>query len=168
MSETDPGTTTPENEPTEPTTAPATEPAKPAEKDWQSEAERWKGLSRKNESDYKAAQSTIGELTKERDTAKQDLTAAQFKASQDSAVSQLHTALARAGVSEEDAQSLVDVTDSSRLLADGAVNTEAITKTVTAFARSRGTVTPDPDMGRRDEGKPKKDMNALIRAAVHG
>lgn len=161
----------------EPNTDPAPEPAhtpeppKPADpgKDWESEVTKWKGLSRQNEANYRDAQKQIESLTTERDTAKQDVLANELKYTQSLAVTQLHAALARAGVSEEDAQGLVDITDPSRLVADGKPSTEAITKTATVFARNHKTSAgPDPDQGNKDSGAPKRDMDSLIRAAVRG
>ncbi len=140
------------------------EPPKPAEKDWETEASKWKGLSRKNEKALHDAQAELDKITKDRDSTKEERLALEATVNETLVTSKLHVALARAGVSAEDADILVGTIDPNRFIAEGKPSDEAIVNAAKVFARSRGTVDRDPDLGQKDDREPSKNPNDLIRA----
>lgn len=148
--------------PAEPTTEPA-EPAEPAETeptttdgtatDWQAEAARWKSHSRRNEDRAKAHAA--------------ELDAVKASVATERAVSDLRVRLAYAGMDQATASGLLGVIDASKLLTDGQPNGEVIEQTAKSLARSYTVVNPDPDHGRKDNGKASsRGMGDLIQSAI--
>lgn len=161
--------------PNDPPADPPADPPKPPDTDgtdWKAEAEKWKNFARKHEDAKKANKAEAERLQKEYDEYKASIEAekesAQLSVAQERAVEKLHLKLARAGMDEETATGLLSVIDSSKLLAEGKPNDEAIENAAKAIVRNHGTVTPDPDLGSKDGGKPKPDMNEILRAAAQG
>src|SRR5688500_16292478 len=149
--------------------APAS-PAPPAQTDntpnpLQSEVDKWKGMSRQNEQRYNQTRTEKAALEAQLAEKDQAVAATTHTAAQDVALERLRTALADAGVKKADRDALIEVTDPSRLVADGKPSDDAITKAAKAFARSNPKGT-DPDAGKGDKGKPANDMNQLLRAAA--
>lgn len=145
------------------------QPAKP-DTDWQAEAEKWKKFARTHEEAKKANKAEADRLKAEfeqfKASAQSEKESVQLSIASERAVDKLHMRLARAGMDEETATALLGVIDSSKLLAEGKPNDEAIETAAQAIVRNHGTVTPDPDLGQRDTGNPKKNMDDIIRAAA--
>lgn len=81
------------------------------------------------------------------------------------AMSQVHARLAESGLSKADITDLLSEYDGARLLKDGQVDDEAVTRLSSKFSRFAGRPTPDPDQGRAGGGAPQS-MSALIRQAA--
>lgn len=118
--------------------------------DWKAEAEKWKALARKHEQNAKkaskASSSELDELREQVSSHESDVTEARNAL----ATERLHTKLARAGMPEEDATSLIEHLDPSRLLEDGQPSTKAIDAVAASLSRSltRGV---DEDQGQASE-----------------
>lgn len=110
------------------------------------EADKWKALARKHERDS-------GKVRRERDELREQVSAhenAVTEAQNAIASERLHTKLARAGMSEDDASALIEHIDPKRLVEDGKPSTKAIDSVAASLSRSltRGV---DEDQGQASE-----------------
>lgn len=119
---------------------------------WKAEADKWKRAARKAErKGGKAEQDRANaEVTELRETVANHESDA-VEAAGNLAAERLHTKLARAGVSEQDAAALLEHIDPLRLLADGAPSGEAIESVASSLSRSLGRSGVDDDQGKRSE-----------------
>lgn len=119
------------------------------ETDWKAEAEKWKALARKHEQNEKKAKADTSELDELREQVTNHETTI-TEARNALATERLHTKLARAGMPEDDATSLIEHLDPSRLLEDGQPSTKAIDAVAASLSRSltRGV---DEDQGQSSE-----------------
>ena len=119
---------------------------------WKSEAEKWKRAARKAERVNKGEAGKLNEeVSKLRETvANHDSEA--VEAAGNLAVERLHTKLARAGLSEQDATALLEHIDPLRLLNDGAPSSKAIDNVASSLTRSLGRSGVDDDQGKRSDG----------------
>lgn len=119
---------------------------------WKSEAEKWKRAARKAERINKGEAGKLNEeVTKLRETvANHDSEA--VEAAGNLAVERLHTKLARAGLSEQDASALLEHIDPLRLLNEGAPSAKAIDNVASSLTRSLGRPGVDDDQGKRSDG----------------
>lgn len=118
--------------------------------DWKAEADKWKALARKHEAHAKKADKAHSdELDHLREQANTQETAA-TEARHALAREQLHTKLARAGLSEDDATALTEHIDPVRLTEDGQPSAKAIDAVAASLSRSasRGV---DEDQGQTSE-----------------
>lgn len=118
--------------------------------DWKAEADKWKALARKHEAHAKKADKAHSdELDQLREQATTQETAA-TEARHALASERLHTKLARAGVSEDDAAALIEHIDPARLTEDGQPSAKAIDAVAASLSRSasRGV---DEDQGQTSE-----------------
>lgn len=135
--------------PMEGQTSPENEPAPPTESDtdWKAEAEKWKGLARKHETNWKAASSERDKLAQAQMTESEKAIeearaegrqAALSEVGRDLATAHLAAQAAKAGVTIP--QGLAAVMDVSRLLnEDGMPDEAAISSLVDSFASSTPT-----------------------------
>ncbi len=110
------------------------------------EVDKWKSLARKHERDNNKSRRELDQLREEitsHETAVTD-------ANNALASERLHTKLARAGMSEEDASALIEHIDSKRLVEDGKPSAKAIESVAASLSRSltRGV---DEDQGQTSE-----------------
>lgn len=126
------------------------------------EVEKWQGLARKHEAGWK--QQT--RLAEQRAQQLAELQAAtdtvRSEAAQNIAAARLETALARAGMGDEQITNFVQFLDRGRLLKDGQPDPEAIAAVAASIPAALRSGPPDPDQGRASDAKPL-DMNAAIR-----
>lgn len=150
----------------------------PDDKDWRaeiaqlkSEAEKWRGLARKHEgrakenadaaAKAKSVEDQIGELRSQ--LAERDVADVERNARM--AMTQVHAALAEAGLKKADVAEFLEMVDPVTLLKDGQPDDAAVTKLATSVKKLAGRVTPDFDQGRKGGSAPP-NMNDLIRHAV--
>lgn len=118
--------------------------------DWKAEAEKWRALARKHETNAKGARQAREELDELRETvAKNDVAA--VEAASSLASERLHTRLARAGMSQQDAESLVEHIDPMRLIENGKPSPKALDAVAASLARSLGRGSVDADQGQRSD-----------------
>ncbi len=132
--------------------------------DWKTEATKWKELARKHERrQLDALGLKPGELDQLRTDAGRtpdadrlsDAEAATAEARSSLVTERLHTKLARAGMSEGDAEALIAHIDTNRLLADGKPSEEAIDQVAGSLTRSLGRASSvDADQGQRSAEGP--------------
>lgn len=111
--------------------------------------DQWKSYARKHERRAEKAEKSLRQLQEQ--VANQDSEIVEHQ--QSVARERLATALARSGVAEQDAATLIEHIDPMRLLADGAPSTEAISQvarslSVTTHPRAGDT---DVDQGKRSD-----------------
>lgn len=110
------------------------------------EVDKWKSLARKHERENSKARRELDQLREQitsHETAEAD-------AQNALASERLHTKLARAGMSEEDASALIEHIDPKRLVEDGKPSAKAIESVAASLSRSltRGV---DEDQGQTSE-----------------
>jgi hypothetical protein len=147
-------------------------------KDWQSEvarlnkeAEKWRSLARKHEgrakenadaaAKAKSVEDQIAELRSQ--LAERDV--ADVERNGRMAMTQVHAALAEAGIKKADAAGFLELVDPTTLLTDGQPDEKAIGKLAESVKKLAGRVTPDFDQGRKG-GTAPPNMNDLIRRAA--
>lgn len=81
------------------------------------------------------------------------------------AMTQVHAALAEAGIKKADSAEFLELVDPTTLLTDGQPDDKAITKLAGSVKKLAGRVTPDFDQGRKGGDAPL-NMNDLIRRAA--
>lgn len=118
---------------------------------WKSEAEKWKRAARRAEKINKGEAGKLNdEVAKLRETvANHD--SESVEAAGNLAVERLHTKLARAGLSEQDAGALLEHIDPLRLLNDGSPSSKAIDSVASSLTRSLGRSGVDDDQGKRSD-----------------
>lgn len=119
---------------------------------WKEEADKWKRAAQKAE---KVNKGEAGRLNKELDQLREAVAnhdSESVEAAGALATERLHTKLARAGVSEQDAGALLEHIDPLRLLNDGAPSSKAIDNVASSLARSLGRSGVDDDQGKRSDG----------------
>lgn len=137
----------------------------------QRDAERWKTHARKHEDRAKAnadaasKAKTVEEQLAELRKAMSDRDVADVQKAGRLAVSQVHAALAEAGIGRDDVSGLLEHVDPMSLLADGEPDDAAIAKLAKSLTKVAGRTTPDRDQGRKGGDAPV-DMNTLIRRAA--
>lgn len=118
---------------------------------WKAEAEKWKRAARKAERVNKGEAGRLNEeLSQLREREANHDTEA-VEAAGALATERLHTKLARAGLSEQDAGALLEHIDPLRLLEDGKPNGKAIDSVASSLTRSLGRAGVDEDQGKRSE-----------------
>jgi hypothetical protein len=135
------------------------------------EAEKWRSLARKHEgrakenadaaAKAKSVEDQIAELRSQ--LAERDI--ADVERNGRMAMTQVHAALAEAGIKKADAAGFLELVDPTTLLTDGQPDEKAIGKLAESVKKLAGRVTPDFDQGRKGGNAPP-NMNDLIRRAA--
>jgi hypothetical protein len=135
------------------------------------EAEKWRSLARKHEgrakenadaaAKAKSVEDQIAELRSQ--LAERDV--ADVERNGRMAMTQVHAALAEAGIKKADAAGFLELVDPTTLLTDGQPDEKAIGKLAESVKKLAGRVTPDFDQGRKG-GTAPPNMNDLIRRAA--
>jgi hypothetical protein len=135
------------------------------------EAEKWRSLARKHEgrakenadaaAKAKSVEDQIAELRSQ--LAERDV--ADVERNGRMAMTQVHAALAEAGIKKADAAGFLELVDPTTLLTDGQPDEKAIGKLAESVKKLAGRVTPDFDQGRKGGNAPP-NMNDLIRRAA--
>jgi hypothetical protein len=135
------------------------------------EAEKWRSLARKHEgrakenadaaAKAKSVEDQIAELRSQ--LAERDV--ADVERNGRMAMTQVHAALAEAGIKKVDAAGFLELVDPTTLLTDGQPDEKAIGKLAESVKKLAGRVTPDFDQGRKGGNAPP-NMNDLIRRAA--
>jgi hypothetical protein len=135
------------------------------------EAEKWRSLARKHEgrakenadaaAKAKSVEDQIAELRSQ--LAERDV--ADVERNGRMAMTQIHAALAEAGIKKADAAGFLELVDPTTLLTDGQPDEKAIGKLAESVKKLAGRVTPDFDQGRKG-GTAPPNMNDLIRRAA--
>jgi hypothetical protein len=135
------------------------------------EAEKWRSLARKHEgrakenadaaAKAKSVEDQIAELRSQ--LAERDV--ADVERNGRMAMTQVHAALAEAGIKKADAAGFLELVDPTTLLTDGQPDEKAIGNLAESVKKLAGRVTPDFDQGRKG-GTAPPNMNDLIRRAA--
>lgn len=135
------------------------------------EAEKWKSLARRHEGRAKEnaqaaakAKSVEDQLTELRQQMA-DRDVAYVERNGRLALSQVHAALAEAGIKRDDVAGVLGLIDPVTLLEDGEPCEDSISRLAGSLTKVAGRVSPDHDQGRRSSAAPT-DMNDLIRRAA--
>lgn len=119
---------------------------------WKSEAEKWKRAARRAEKINKGEAGRLNEEVSKLRESVANHDSEVIDAAGTLAVERLHTKLARAGVSEQDASALLEHIDPLRLLNDGSPSSKAIDSVASSLTRSLGRSGVDDDQGKRSDG----------------
>lgn len=119
---------------------------------WKSEAEKWKRAARRAEKINKGEAGRLNEEVSKLRESVANHDSEVIDAAGTLAVERLHTKLARAGVSEQDASALLEHIDPLRLLNDGSPSSKAIESVASSLTRSLGRSGVDDDQGKRSDG----------------
>jgi hypothetical protein len=131
---------------------------------WKSLARRHEGRAKENAqaaAKAKTVEDQIAELRSQ--LAERDV--ADVERNGRMAMTQVHAALAEAGIKKADAAEFLDLVDPTILLTDGQPDDKAITKLADSVKKLAGRITPDFDQGRKG-GTAPPNMNDLIRRAA--
>jgi uncharacterized membrane protein YqiK len=131
---------------------------------WKSLARRHEGRAKENAqaaAKAKTVEDQIAELRSQ--LAERDV--ADVERNGRMAMTQVHAALAEAGIKKADAAEFLDLVDPTILLTDGQPDDKAIGKLADSVKKLAGRITPDYDQGRKG-GTAPPNMNDLIRRAA--
>jgi hypothetical protein len=131
---------------------------------WKSLARRHEGRAKENAQAAAKAKSVEEQIEELRSQiAERDITDVERNGRL--AMTQVHAALAEAGIKKSDVEGLLELVDPTTLLADGEPNDKAINKLAASLTKVAGKVTPDRDQGRKGGNAPP-NMNDIIRRAA--
>ena len=131
---------------------------------WKSLARRHEGRAKENAqaaAKAKSVEEQIAELRSQ--LAERDV--ADVERNGRLAMTQVHAALAEAGIKKADAAGFLELVDPVTLLTDGQPDDKSISKLAESIKKLAGRVTPDVDQGRKGGSAPP-NMNDLIRGAI--
>jgi len=150
------------------TTTPPPPSTEEADRDWKAEAEKWKALSRKNESASHDAMRELEKLRSERMTDTEKAIAEAEQRGQQVAASKFQKKLAEASFKAAaagkvaDVDALIDLVDVSKFVTTEGVDEEAINAAVERFAKAAPA--PGKKFGSPDAG-PKGDQPVQLTEA---
>jgi hypothetical protein len=133
--------------------------------------EKWKSLARRHEGRAKenaqaaAKAKSVEEQIEELRSQLAERDVADVERNGRLAMTQVHAALAEAGIKKSDVEGLLELVDPTTLLTDGEPNEKAINKLAASLTKVAGKVTPDRDQGRKGGNAPP-NMNDIIRRAA--
>lgn len=131
---------------------------------WKSLARRHEGRAKENAQAAAKAKSVEDQIAELRaQLAERDV--ADVERNGRMAMTQVHAALAEAGIRKADAAGFLELVDPITLLTDGQPDDKAINKLAESIKKLAGRVTPDVDQGRKGGNAPP-NMNDLIRGAI--
>lgn len=141
------------------------EAAKPADKDWQAEAEKWRELARKHEKDSRSragAVEKLAALEESQKTEAQKIAERAEQAEKRAAESERDLARYKVAVLKKLPAELAE-----RLRGDTAEELAADADALLALLKVTTTdLKPDPSQGNRTSASAAPDMNSLLRAAA--
>lgn len=146
----------------------STQAAPPEDRDWKADAEKWKALSRKNESAAHDALRELEKLRAERMTDTEKAIAEAEQRGQQAAAAKYQTKLAEASFKAAatgkvaDVDALLDLVDVSKFVTPEGVDDDAISAAVERFAKAAPS--PAKKFGSPDAG-PKGDQPQQLSEA---